>query len=1640
MDDKLNEYISSFNEETKKKIMSNIIISSNSNNNQQFLYSLNQAFQFPLSFYNFEEIELFSIATVKFLERNFEKIDILPFFYSLCKMLKFLKLRLKNKIQFNWKLFYKIFEIYSNEQDDRFFNSILIIRPFIKNSVTENDYKIIKNQFLRVLLHYKKISDLKTAFKCLFTFAPNSFIQIDEDLQLKLHLFQTNQLELFDYSTAFFYKVAKGKDKAFQFSVIEYQALLYMRIIQYMKGDIITLDTSYNKVQHKIEKQCARTLFDFSIEKFKNDKINHHVFLINYIITKLWDKNHKEKNIEEFINNLFYYIYETVFTKPVYNGKNKKVLSPNSKKEVLILSKELYYQLLHNLFIIPNNEKVVKAIQSLMLIFRESPIEAEIENFFSLMIDKINKADKTDEDVNNISNGIKGLFPFLFYERNCYEKANKIDKVYTMIQTIFTFLDTIHYEEDNIDLLIEMNKWIVSKFPMLIMKLLNNKIDEIDKNKRRDEYLIGLNVAITNSQIKKEEIASGMYNYVEQKINKNPNIQFNQIEYYLIFFTEKEKEKIMHLSINNIIEYDKSKNKPQLERYFFLQKENLNGIVLKDTCKRNKIYFQLIKYFLNEPLGLKYSKEIFDIMFLLINQKENEIYHKLFFELFDSLLSLLNLKRGNEDSEEKCVYKYPSKDLLKVCLDLYSTFYSTYERYIFATSTNDDKTITNLYTNFVKCYSQFRYNIFLFLEEEKLYSLIEDTELFELYKTFNKVITSIIEQAHKYIKTGRKYKDQMFSALFGYINFYSQCTKDIKNIKSLQRYKEESKYFKYDYRKANKIKEMYMKDKKYHSIIISLSMNLPINELQFGTFMFYCYFPRFFPKEENNETFKYIIYQLKKQNKIQKVYESMFLQYERVVNEIKMANDKKTKTIEVNDDITPKLLIHFIDSFNLSKLMTKMRLYIHTVKQDKNLLTIFIKSMIKVFRLISENAFDLNQKRIKKMQGNIDEINTKIIITQYSGNEQYNKLIESEKNNIIEQQSNQNDINQFLNKEILSLLNTKDIKFDIEQKSILSLLTVLYVILRNIDLNIKESCDTYIRFMNYIYSLLSEKNNKNRNILLLLYYIMMKKLYKHFTKFIIEEATENTVRTNRKSNKWLFNSISFDYVISQYEPNELVSYIPFEIGFINTCYKECKTMPIDIEFPEIYNELQNKYKETDSFFSKQVSIKYIYFIYHLLQIKQYREKDCKAVLEKILSNNDTLNLYNEIEIYFAFALYFTNHLQSTSIITNELNNVFTKCKESPELLSSFINSFIQLFNLSEIELFFFTNKTSSQIYDTLLQCDMYKSLYSKFSHNIRYFKIQEHTKLFYNKLNIELFDFICILNGDKFYIPEQFKYDMNNEYNIAISHYLVELDKSLDILLPNLLENQIDFFYKYPVSMVEVLQLFYHYTKTEYKDYCHYLYRNKGCMHFKAFFEKVAAFIQPPGLTKEVKMKNIDLAFDVLEHNMQVTVLIAMETIKYEQMLQILLDLFKYVEYDEELVKYLIKRSTMLFDNIPIQENEMIIDCFFGEGDKYYSIYQEYTDEWIYLLLVEVKRYKKVNTTNYYSNYEKLIKQLVRIGEFSGKRKEIIMKYFGFINQELYELMNIERYIFNREVRKAITKYYIFTSITDNLKSKNALT
>ena len=67
--------------------------------------------------------------------------------------------------------------------------------------------------------------------------------------------------------------------------------------------------------------------------------------------------------------------------------------------------------------------------------------------------------------------------------------------------------------------------------------------------------MIGLNVAITNSQIKKEEIASGMYNYVEQKINKNPYIQFNQIEYYLIFFTEKEKEGLIITSEKLVLSF-----------------------------------------------------------------------------------------------------------------------------------------------------------------------------------------------------------------------------------------------------------------------------------------------------------------------------------------------------------------------------------------------------------------------------------------------------------------------------------------------------------------------------------------------------------------------------------------------------------------------------------------------------------------------------------------------------------------------------------------------------------------------------------------------------------------------------------------------------------------------------------------------------------------------------------------------------------------------------------------------------------------------------------------------------------------------------------------------------------------------------
>ena len=158
-----NNQLSSYLNEVKNKtndIISEIIKLSHSNNSQKLLFLLTHVFNIELSYFSFEQITFMFIAIIKFIENNLAQADTRLFIKYLSKIVKYFKNCNESLIECDWKLFYKIFFIYSYDyENDEFDNFLMRIRPCIIKNFNDSDYDIVKKALIELRKEARKIED-----------------------------------------------------------------------------------------------------------------------------------------------------------------------------------------------------------------------------------------------------------------------------------------------------------------------------------------------------------------------------------------------------------------------------------------------------------------------------------------------------------------------------------------------------------------------------------------------------------------------------------------------------------------------------------------------------------------------------------------------------------------------------------------------------------------------------------------------------------------------------------------------------------------------------------------------------------------------------------------------------------------------------------------------------------------------------------------------------------------------------------------------------------------------------------------------------------------------------------------------------------------------------------------------------------------------------------------------------------------------------------------------------------------------------------------------------------------------------------------------------------------------------------------
>ena len=1205
-----------------------------------------------VSSFSFPQIELIIIAIVKYLEINLKEENVIPekTMELLGSCLKRIRKKKDNNIKLDWKLFYKIANINSNFYTLSAVQSTLDqIKPFIRHNFLIEDYLFIKKDFLFYLYHFANVSQFKKGFMFLFWFVPNEFLQKDTELQDILFNYFKNSTFSNNLFCSFFQRILKAKTYSLSPNINfeTFCEIYFSKLELYSNNKVLTgfiNDLVYTKNQSKekdsFEVVLFLLLFSPSLKEYR-PLIEQHLSLMldKLLLTMSANRDDDETNL--FALNFYSSFVFCLFRKFLKKKKNKVIKGIKGKKvrrnNIYKKNKEMFERLVYlingvfwntiKMFFLYCNTYSVELVNiSLILMHYPKEIPKLDE-----MVDLCNIYLK-NEDIQKYITSFSCILYLLIREKDLQNKKvvdmliAGTNKCIEMISTnnkdtldlIFVTLEEIyllsHYVKEHSK---KINNFFIylNETALFLYKKIIPIFDCIKSVKNYENCLYSINNFISKETSK--EIDKLLIDYV-----LNTEIEYKNISLYLNKI--KNSEYLFSYSLSSIvIENDEHCNK--IQQHFIYDTRNVNNIELLISTEKQFLFYQNI--FCNISLYdvdiIKFKKEIFNVVYCLINQNHSSYkYGKLLRVFLSTIIEELCLMKRQSDKDEY----YNIKDI-KFVIEIYETFVLPYINSISCNDINDEQKLF-VFLSLSHCFIYDYGHIFInYTDEIKDYDILPK-EFINIYKQYNTILNNIIKVTQGLVPVIMRIKEEndkyhlsdiLNSILAKHINSHQHIKKENFNKYSYDYYQKYYETF-YDNKSVS-----YWRNSCYYDKAFLLFKAISKKEKEYSDSLsvLLCKFDRF-------NFFGSHILSSNNSAICLSLYDTLYNKYIKDIdaitnNPLSIADKKRIDNIIYNISFLAQMKIKYSneDMFEIvfNEIIVLFSKILSKNYQKSNVLYLIIKDLLWFYGkyFISETSKGKNEE--------YPHLN-KLIITSIKETTKYMDIILKNKDEI--EQSKEKfmrnketyviTVNKIINDTIEAFVVNNNELFNSQLHKAFYIGTVLYFFVMQLDIKKKENKELLYKilsisikfsvqksipyiyrkiWMEYVYGILLLINNKYS-------------LKYEITFYTEDEYTKNMSQIIRKAKSTLINlnSVPVEYIIKN-------------------VYKDIHDINISISFEELYQSLlEINDWESENKLNKKAS--YIFNIH----IRSFSPNI--GIIPSNNQSNDLLNYIKGLMTYYSF--------------------------------------------------------------------------------------------------------------------------------------------------------------------------------------------------------------------------------------------------------------------------------------------------------------------------------------------------------------------------------------------------------------------
>ena len=876
-----------------------------------------------------------------FLDIIIKKIlpNLVGSFSTILKFLTKIRFLIPKNYILDWKYFYSLYYILYNKYREEVKDYIPLFKNihkhFSENSITKNDYLIIKKTFIEDLCNQNKSYPIAN----FIYFFPKKFIEDDYNLQYKLFLLLKNSKNNFIGSCCMFAKILKKNGKLFFCEEKEkndeyiniFIKYYFTNLNLYIIDDPSIKSNNYispicnekkNKYDHSVIDLLIYLLFNTSLESYFNIILSNLKIILNnkHLYIKEKSNTSVAKNFIKFISDFVHRLFGNIFYKKKFEEEiNKKIkyeIEYNKNNEYIFNKLLDIIKIFNTCFIklfLYENEGTISCLEKLFNFLAKLKTN-------NLYIEKLKENINLKEYINIIkffmenietkSNKfiikLKSIIPFLLSE-NIYNKDNEIKNLIKNIIILTTnminsaninfdvnvlILFATNFLNDNL----KKNKIYESLIPLIdeaCIKILNNIIPFLDLIciKNNLEFSIFVNSMEHYLDENNKKIISRKYaDYIQ-----NYEIENKYLKFYFNVIDKNEHEYIFNYIYNNMIYIDKSNNTKINE--FFLYPEIDEELNINNKYSSLEIFEKQIDKYRNIISLLDFSKiliseknikHFYQIYFTLMNKQETN-FKFLGAILFKTVLnSLINSKI--KEVNGNITIEYPSKENLLFIISIYKKIILPYEKYIkenlnnYNNNTKKFDQIILIYSMLIEIVTTTKLNIIILLLNEDNINNIGSEDIINLYKEYQLLISNsenIIKEIYLYKNCEILNKNQNINNNFDkiYINILKMNNDEMTN-KAASLKNKKSYLFKYFDLRHLKNYWLKKKIKVMNYNYFSLLKNF-ISQKNFYYDILYLYSSNINAVNHPSNAigiFKNFLYALNKE-KIKEIYEKIYNEY-----------------------------------------------------------------------------------------------------------------------------------------------------------------------------------------------------------------------------------------------------------------------------------------------------------------------------------------------------------------------------------------------------------------------------------------------------------------------------------------------------------------------------------------------------------------------------------------------------------------------------------------------------------------------------------------------------------------------------------------------------------------------------------------